>query len=723
MRSYPAKKQTLRMADGGMMRWAKNIMQPNRLQAAEAAALAPPPVVAAPPPPPPPNPNATPDNPAGIKFADGGYHKGSLRGGRVHGPGDGTVDTVKAEYANGEYVLPTDTAQAIGYDKLDAIKDATHTPVAEQRGQTLRMVNGGIPGLSVSESPFTTADEKLFNTRAPGAVAPAQPVLPGATVTETPMSRADAKSFVRDPGVGNANVGAGGSEQARTFRSTQPGAVGPMPPQGFKPPVPESLTSRVGSTLRTGGGAVGNFARSVGAAGLPLAVGAEAANVASTGTEEYAQRLGATAGQSLGSDLAIRAAGGMADVGNALTFGLADRVGNLVAGNGFNRSPSTATLRPPVTPVAAPAPANPAATLSPGDATMPGQDPGRITLRGQAGADVYGAPGVAKFTQNGKTLYSNVAGPDNDKLMAGGGGVSTVPGMSRAEIDATLGGKSVGQTTADNAIRAANLRDGVDMERGITGSPDAEMRKLAMSPLGTPGRSFAQKQLSENAQNAITLRGQDLTYGSAISGQQSTAKTAANAARIDQMNKDRTFQMDVAKFGEDQAKNNFDQRQKAQKDLHDEIGGMLPTGLDGKPDMNNAARYATALNADLAAKQTQLQAKAKGGDAQAAAALADLQKNGHAALGEGYKRTFINGMKVKDLAEQYHSGGTNPFGGTAVMTDQAPNSLRKTKDGLFGFGETYADNLGNVIPARAVEGDGSFFGGKRRTDLNSFIQK
>ena len=80
---------------------------------------------------------------AGVGMADGGtYHKGSLHGGRVVGPGGPVDDKVDAKYSAGEYVLPTDTAQAIGYENLDAIKDATHMPANLQK-RGLRMADGG----------------------------------------------------------------------------------------------------------------------------------------------------------------------------------------------------------------------------------------------------------------------------------------------------------------------------------------------------------------------------------------------------------------------------------------------------------------------------------------------------------------------------------------------------------------------------------------------------
>ncbi len=66
---------------------------------------------------------------------------GYANGGRVRprgfvaGPGTGTSDSIKARLSDGEYVLPADTVQAVGVDALDALKDATHTPVASQKSR------------------------------------------------------------------------------------------------------------------------------------------------------------------------------------------------------------------------------------------------------------------------------------------------------------------------------------------------------------------------------------------------------------------------------------------------------------------------------------------------------------------------------------------------------------------------------------------------------------
>jgi len=50
-------------------------------------------------------------------------------GGPVVGPGTGTSDDVPLKGSNGEYMLPADTVAAVGIGTLDALKNATHTPV------------------------------------------------------------------------------------------------------------------------------------------------------------------------------------------------------------------------------------------------------------------------------------------------------------------------------------------------------------------------------------------------------------------------------------------------------------------------------------------------------------------------------------------------------------------------------------------------------------------
>lgn len=67
-------------------------------------------------------------------------------GGSVEGPGGPTDDKVPAMLSDGEYVLPADTVKAVGVDKLNALRDATHEPTGKAKyRQGLRRYNDGDP--------------------------------------------------------------------------------------------------------------------------------------------------------------------------------------------------------------------------------------------------------------------------------------------------------------------------------------------------------------------------------------------------------------------------------------------------------------------------------------------------------------------------------------------------------------------------------------------------
>lgn len=89
-----------------------------------------------------------PEQPVSVYFPDTGQ-RFPPRGGPVRGPGGPTDDKVPAMLSDGEYVLPADTVEAIGVDKLDAIKDATHEPTGKAKyRQGLRKFGDG--GLSMA---------------------------------------------------------------------------------------------------------------------------------------------------------------------------------------------------------------------------------------------------------------------------------------------------------------------------------------------------------------------------------------------------------------------------------------------------------------------------------------------------------------------------------------------------------------------------------------------
>lgn len=92
----------------------------------------------------------------------------SRAGGSVSGPGTGTSDSIPARLSHGEYVLPADTVRAIGVENLDALRDATHTPVAPQQpGEPQHFfATGGLVGQNVGDD-----DERRRNSFGDAAAA------------------------------------------------------------------------------------------------------------------------------------------------------------------------------------------------------------------------------------------------------------------------------------------------------------------------------------------------------------------------------------------------------------------------------------------------------------------------------------------------------------------------------------------------------------------------
>lgn len=212
-------------------------------------------------------------------------------------------------------------------------------------------------------------------------------------------------------------------------------------------------------------------------------------------------------------------------------------------------SPSATPVQSPASPQAA---TNPAATspASPFAGTPhpmgPQIDPDAPSLRGRPGADVSGAPGVSKFVENGKTLYSNVAG-DNaammDKKLVGivpSGAVRTLGGyvgggadealhaarmaaVERGDIEsvrATYGGNFGGKTKADYA----------------TDPIQGAIRNLANGPM-TAKRAAAMAQLQSGLGATIAGQGQADSSSAQAKLAQQKFGVDAKSAGIDQQGK------------------------------------------------------------------------------------------------------------------------------------------------------------------------------------------
>lgn len=215
---------------------------------------------------------------------------GYADGGRVRPQGfvasdkhpDG-IDTVPARLTKGEYVLPTDTVQAVGVENLDALRAATHNPARGQSGHDGRefFFAGGSPG----GVEFDDVDKA--KAAALGAVAAAY----GAGKYLAPIAT----------GLGYNSAGAMAGDIAKT---------------AVKDAAKSAASTNLPGTPKSALGKLG----SVGALADTAYTGFN------TSTEDYRKRFGLeTDDPSLLGDVGVRTLGAASDLGNAMTLGLASK--------------------------------------------------------------------------------------------------------------------------------------------------------------------------------------------------------------------------------------------------------------------------------------------------------------------------------------------------------------------------------------------------------------
>lgn len=314
----------------------------------------------------------------------------AMHGGNVQGEGGPTDDKVgPVMLSDEEYVLPADTADAIGRDKLDALRAATHDFKDKGKGSALRakfedgedhLADGGSPWtvdrngtvsqpgqrLALPAPPTGTAVQPYtpmaqnsasmggqsanWNVNSQGVASrPGQfPSLPPPTATApssalslpppAPVTPPPAMGPVSNP---NAGVAGAASAEAKAFQAAQ----------GSQRALDAANSAARAATAGAAGGGVavpGAMARMAGAAGGLVRGGAPLAGIGgamqsfddvnSGYRDQFAQSIGADNGntmQAVGAD-ALRTAG---NIGDAMTFGLAGRLGrgiaNLTGGAGF----------------------------------------------------------------------------------------------------------------------------------------------------------------------------------------------------------------------------------------------------------------------------------------------------------------------------------------------------------------------------------------------------
>lgn len=255
-------------------------------------------------------------------LADGGV---SAEGGRVKGPGGRTDDKVgPVMLSDEEYVLPGDTADAIGRDKLDAIRLATHDFKSDSKESALRSKVKGEGAVGLADGGAWIADGK-GNVRKPNAFGDAA-AGPNYTQPKLPPPQAGTAVATQAPPMG----------QRPPIDITPPGSRTAPPAQ-----VVDAVTDVRAKTPMTRAMGVAKSALRGGApiAGIAGAIEAGAlggGDLASGYRDQFQKDMGVET--PLGS-VAADAARTLASVGDAALFGLPGRVGrgiaNVVGGGSF----------------------------------------------------------------------------------------------------------------------------------------------------------------------------------------------------------------------------------------------------------------------------------------------------------------------------------------------------------------------------------------------------
>lgn len=164
---------------------------------------------------------------------------GYASGGHVKGPGGPTDDEVgPVMLSDGEYVLPADTVEKVGKENLDALKDATHTPVSVKQRRGLRkMVNGGA---TMDADLFNAEEQRRKNPQYYVPAPPAQNVIPVATPRRMsapiPQQEVVPNAAAQAPVMGSQEAQRRAAEQTAAGPTAAMVATGtpnaqPMPPQ------------------------------------------------------------------------------------------------------------------------------------------------------------------------------------------------------------------------------------------------------------------------------------------------------------------------------------------------------------------------------------------------------------------------------------------------------------------------------------------------------------
>lgn len=365
-----------------------------------------------------------------------------------------------------------------------------------------------LPGMQVSERAMTPADERMF--RAPSA--------PGVTVSERPMTGAEQRTF-RVPGAPADPMQRVGQFARETYQ-TAVGRNFAGPQQ--RPSVLRRVGGVAGGALVAAGSLLEDAPKVIGRFKDPNATGIDKV---AAGSAAFGKAAGTAAGGLAGAKLGAAAGSAFGPVGTLVGGAIGGGAGAFLANRGADAlvapalrgaqsAPEPAVQGNPRDPAMGMTGAGtdakarvgdfdrtPSQNLAPALAGVPAQMP-----QGMARGMIY------KTTDaNGRPVYSgmDVSGDaqmvdGQGQQLRGGGTVSTVPGMSRAEIDAIMSRPTPGAAPGGAAAGGG----GLVAQGGLFDTPRARRQAEA---LRLEGRG-------QDLNFSATTRGQDMSFAGVMAG-------------------------------------------------------------------------------------------------------------------------------------------------------------------------------------------------------------
>jgi len=458
---------------------------------------------------------------AGLK-AGGMVRKKCVEGGDIKGPGGPTDDLVPIDASNGEFMIKASSAKILGPEVLEALNDLGDEPKdpkmdaaedAREKGMKCggavrkKMADGGPVEMPMNTTPMTEQDQQAFGALQSTATGVA-PAIPAPTTTAQaaqqppkqlrasttaalnsytplPIPQLKAGGMVRQP---KRMAGGGWTQDNQAELDKRVAQI----PAGGTAPAPDGLSMGNDFTRN-----VSNSAMALPGVGGALAGGAAlAAAVPAVARGLSAAAPMAAKGLGMAKTVAPYAApaAGLAALQAESGSDQAPQVTAKPAAVGATPTPG-APVAPSLSQVARQQrqgdPSSPDLKDEFSNAMIENRNPGGMVRK------VVGPDGRTSYSGSNVSGDVSFQGADGNALPGRpGGGSMTYGGMSPEAIKSALTNPDGSAWSAgDNAIMAANLRDGVDKYRGTSRDP----RNDPMNQPMTKDQRAARVQMAEIA--------------------------------------------------------------------------------------------------------------------------------------------------------------------------------------------------------------------------------